>query len=415
MLFLNATRNSSSEGSSYPISSEFASTGLSGLDLQKISFLPLSYLNTSTHDLDIICQGFGGGDIANITNVNVKCGIFLGPPLRTDGGDPRTFDRGSKWTQGIHACSSATRASVQTVTFSSNSSTEVQGLQINRDTSGLNVLWATEKTDLNIKDVDLFWGRVDDRYENDPSLWTTRSNRFYLPAGSASIFSVLAAGMPEAAHAHAWSSIYVTGFGDDPLQDYSGESDYAIRSKLQNLVTSDPVLGNAHIRNLVFTDIMANNLIGTMTNDTLLVADHLKTISYDFKYAIPGFLLVAIWTPSIFLALLFFLTRTVTFTRMKQVFNHTSVGRVVVGSSALRVQSQGTGAPFMPVPHHYGDANMGDANRGGSLPGHRRNKSNWAATVGKTPVTLNMDQSPSSTGNGMEEDMKLMGAHSPHV
>jgi hypothetical protein len=421
MLFLNTTRNTSFEGSTYPLTpGNFNSTGLSGFDLQKISVLPLSYLNDSeASTTNIICRGFGGGDSANITNVHVDCGIFLGPPLRSDGGDPRIFDRGSKWTQGIHACSSATRVSVQTVTFSSNSSTGIQSLQIGRDRNGLNALWATEKTDLKISDIDLFWGRVNDQYENDSSLWTTRSNRFYLPAGSASMFPAFGPGNPEPAHAEAWGVIYKTGLGgmgQDAKQDYSGEFDYALRAKLQNLVEADPIRGNAQIRNLVFTDVMANNIIGTQTNDTLLVADHLKTISYDFRYAIPGFILLAIWAPSFFLAVFFFLTRAVTFRHMQQVFNHTSVGRVVVGTSALRVQSQGGGAPYMPVPHHYTDANVGDASRGsGGALGHRRNKSDWANTAGKTPVTLNMNNLPSSPPNLNEEGIKLMETHSNHA
>jgi hypothetical protein len=418
MLFLNATRNTSSEGSTYPLGAgNFNMTGLSGLDLQKISAIPLSYLNASeTSSTEIICQGFGGGDTANITNVHVNCGVFLGPPLRTDGGDPRVFNIGSKWTQGIHACSSATRVSVQTVTFSSNSSTGVQGLQISRDESGLNVLWATEKTNLNISDIDLFWGRVDDQYENHPSLWTTRSNRFYAPAGSSSIFPAFSPGNAEPAHAEAWGVAYQVGSGQDASQDYSGQFDYALRAKLQNLVEADPIRGNAQIRNLVFTDVIANNIIGTQSNDTLLVADHLKSISYDFRYAIPGFLLLAIWTPSFLLAAFFFLIRTVTFGHMKQVFNHTSVGRVVVGTSALRVQPQGGDASHMPVPRHYTDANIGDANRSGDgALGHRRNKSDWAGTAGKTPVTLNIDNLPSSTRNLTEEDIKLMESHWNHA
>jgi hypothetical protein len=417
MQFLNATRNTSFEGTTYPLNQNNSiSSGLSGLDLQKISGLPLSYLNDSAvSTTNIICQGFGGGDTANITNVHVNCGIFLGPPLRSDGGDPRNFDVGSKWTQGIHACASATLASVQTVTFSSNSSTGVQNLQIDRDWNGLNVLWATEKTDILIKDIDLFWGRVNDQYENHPSLWTTRSNRLYLPAGSASIFPAFSPGNPQPAHAEAWGVAYQVGSGEDANQDYTGEHDYALRAKLQNLVEADPTRGNAQIRNLVFTDVMANNIIGTQTNDTLLVADHLKSISYDFRYAIPGFLLLAIWTPSFLLTVFFFLTRTITLRHMKDVFNHTSVGRVVVGTSALRVQPQGGAAPYMPVPHHYTDANLADASRGGrGMFGHRRNKSDWATTVGKTPVTLNLNN-PMPTHNVGEEDIKLMEAHSTYA
>ncbi len=170
MLYLNATREASFVGAPYPINS---STGayLSGSNLGKTNTIPLSYLNiTAASSASISCKGLGGIDTANITNVHVDCGVFLGPPLRTDGGDSRVFDLGSKWRQDIVACSSATRASIQTVTFSTNSTSDINNLQISRAPSNFSALWATEKTNMSISDVNLFWGRVDDRYENVPSL-----------------------------------------------------------------------------------------------------------------------------------------------------------------------------------------------------------------------------------------------------
>ncbi|KAF9443338.1 hypothetical protein P691DRAFT_621809, partial [Macrolepiota fuliginosa MF-IS2] len=124
-----------------------------------------------------------------MSTVHVSCGIFTGPPLSTDGGDPQIFSRGSKWSQGIYSCSSATRASIQTVTFSTNSSTDLQDMYIARATSGPNVLWATEKVSMNLPEIDLLWGRVDDRYEGSDSLWTIRAETFYLPAGSSSVLA----------------------------------------------------------------------------------------------------------------------------------------------------------------------------------------------------------------------------------
>jgi hypothetical protein len=47
------------------------------------------------------------------------------------------------------------------------------------------------------------------------------------------------------------------------------------------------------------------------------------------------------------------------------------------------------------------------------LLGHRRNKSDWDSTVGKTPVTLNLNNLMSP--HVAEEDIKLMEAHSTHA
>jgi hypothetical protein len=406
MVFLNATRQSSSIGASYPLSG-IPDISLSSSGLGNINVVPISYLNSSVlANASIICQGYGGQDTANITNVHVSCGVFLGPPLRIDGGDPRVFNRGSKWSQGVQACSSATRASVQTTTFSTNTTSDIQDLVITRAPTDIDVLWATEKTDLTLTDVDLFWGRVDDQYENDPSLWTIRADKFYLPAGSSSIWNAFPAGSPAAAHAHIWGQIY------DPadtsgafVTDYSGKSDYSIKAKMQSLVAQNPTIGNAQIRNLVWTDMMANNVIGSGGNDTVWAADNVKTIQYNFKYAIPGLLLLLIWLPSFLGGLYLLLTRAMTFGRMRTVLNHTSVGRVVVGTSALRTQAQGQGYMSMPQPSFPPSPSYVDP----SSPGHHRNKSDWGRTAGSAQVTLDFDQL-NHVRSTEDENLKLMPA-----
>ncbi|KXN86515.1 hypothetical protein AN958_09987 [Leucoagaricus sp. SymC.cos] len=411
MLWLNATREASHMGASYPVnSSELAYLSSSG-DLGSLGEIPVSYLNTSgAAAAEISCMGYGGADNANVSNVHVNCAMFLSPPLRLDGGNTRIFDRGSRWTQGVFGCSSATRASIQTVTFSTNSTTNLQNLQITHTTSNLNALWATEKTNLNISDIDIFWGRVDDRYENDPSLWTVRSKSFYLPAGAASILDVLGDGNPGTTHAHMWGKIYGAGF--DSLEgyptDYKGLSDYSIKAKMQSLIAQNPTIGNAQIRNLVWTDMMANNIIGTQLDTTMMAANYLRTLEYDFRYAVPGFLLLLIWLPSFLGGLLLLLTRAITFERMRAVLNHTSVGRVVVGTSGLRVQGRGVGHMEMPQPGFTNSVNASfvDLNTGKGS-GHRRNKSDWANTTGNVPVVLDLSDSRDQKYMG-EEDYKLL-------
>ncbi|KAF9443005.1 hypothetical protein P691DRAFT_764685 [Macrolepiota fuliginosa MF-IS2] len=227
LLYLNGTRESSFVGATYPLNS---SSSLFSDSLGKVSFLSLSYLNTSGSDIEVTCEGYGGQDTANVTNVHVNCGIFLRPPLRTDGGDPRLSDLGSKWSQNTYSCSSATHASIQRVTFSTNSSSDLQSLQITRTLSGPDVLWATEKTDMKIADVDLFWGWVDDQYENNTSLWTVRAPSFYLPAGGTSMWGTFPEGYPAGAHVGAWGTICksLSLSQGDTAADYSGRTDFAI-------------------------------------------------------------------------------------------------------------------------------------------------------------------------------------------
>lgn len=410
MDFLNLTREGSHVGASYPVDTN-NSVALYGSSLGSLKVLPISYLNGSAlESAQVICQGYGKIDTANVTNVHVNCGIFLGPPLRTDGGDPRMFDRGSKWSQNIHACSSATRASVQTTTFSTNNTNDVHNLRVTRATSNLDVLWATEKTDLAIREVDLLWGRVADKYENDSSLWTVRADGFYLPAGGASVWNAFPDGQPSSAHAHVWGQIYdPLSLSGEYVTDYSGKGDYSIKTKMQSLVARDPTVGNAQIRNLIWTDMMANNVIGTQTNNTIWAADHLRTLQYNFKYAIPGFILLLIWLPSFLGAIFLLATRSMTFERMRAVLNHTSVGRVVIGTSALRVQSAGS-VGYMGVSQPgYSPSGFFTPFQSDKALGHHRNKSDWANTSGKVQVALDLQGRPNNAGSIMEEeDIKLI-------
>ncbi|KAF5357221.1 hypothetical protein D9756_006368 [Leucocoprinus leucothites] len=68
--------------------------------------------------------------------------------------------------------------------------------------------------------------------------------------------------------------------------DYSGISDYAVQKKLLSFVESDPTVGSAQIQNAIWTDIMANNVVGSTSNRTLLISPFQPTLEYDFRFAI---------------------------------------------------------------------------------------------------------------------------------
>lgn len=415
MTALNVTRESSFVGASYVVNSTLARGEFFFYWAQSIGYmniLQLSYPN-GTEEASSLCQGYGTGDPTNITNVHVSCGIVFGPPLRTDGGDSRVFSLGSRWRQGIYACASATSASIQSVTFSTNSTSDFQNIQVSREPSKSDVLWATEKTNLTTSEVDLLWGRVDDRYENDPSLWTIRVKSFYLPAGNALPVLPFPIGLPASAHGSVWDQVYSL-FGFDKggiVLDYSGKSNFALQEKFQSLISQNATLGNAHFCNLIWTDIMVNNLMGTQVNHSLLVSGHLETLQYDFRYGVPGFVLFIIWIPSFFGAIFLLATRSVTFGYISDVLNHTSVGRVVVRTSALRVRGRGdapgTGTPQSNVLR-TSSSNTSFLDIGS---GHTRNYPEDGrevpSTGGDIKVTLELGQ-PRKVKYG--EEIELLGS-----
>jgi hypothetical protein len=123
----NVTRNQSFVGNTFPSNDLLFSAGTMKItDLG--SALPSNVTITTSTDLDILCQGYGGQDTANITNVGVHCSMLLGPPQRTDGGDQRILEANSPWSQTIHVCAHVTRASVQQVTFSLKGAAELSNV-----------------------------------------------------------------------------------------------------------------------------------------------------------------------------------------------------------------------------------------------------------------------------------------------
>jgi len=103
------------------------------------------------------------------------------------------------------------------------------------------------------------------------------------------------------------------------------------------LLAADPINGAAHIANLIWTHILANTLVGTDISGNLSVAAYEPSLVYDLKYAIPAFLSLALWLPVFLGALVILLTKSLKFSHMRNLLNHTSVGRVVMGDSALTV------------------------------------------------------------------------------
>ncbi|KAF5357144.1 hypothetical protein D9756_006456 [Leucocoprinus leucothites] len=349
MQALNTTRGSSFEGNTFTV-----------LENSTLPFLPLPvavgqvrplllYSNSTTGLVaNNMCTGLDTFTRANITNVHVTCGGILGPPLRTDGGDERSFNEGSQWRQQIHVCASTTRASIQTVTFSTNDTSDLRNIQLTLQPNKQSVLWAVEKTDLNISDVNLLWGRVADRLEGNPSLWTLRSETLYLPAGiSALPASVLPHGQPEAAFGAAWAGVYSPTFDTSgpglTIFDYPGSSDYAIKTKLQSFAKNDPILGPSRARNAIWVDIMANNLVGIQTAPNLLASPFTPSIAYNLKFAIPGLILFLVWAYTFLTSTFLLASRKLTFKHIRLVLNHTAVGRVAVGTPFIQVTDRHSG------------------------------------------------------------------------
>lgn len=80
----------------------------------------------------------------------------------------------------------------------------------------------------------------------------------------------------------------------------------------------------------IWTDLMVNNAVSTSTNATAFVWAFPERLAYTYSWAIPGFLLLAIWAPLVAIAIYAIITRKVTKAIAIQAMNQTSIGRVVM-------------------------------------------------------------------------------------
>jgi hypothetical protein len=222
------------------------------------------------------CSAFASGDWANMTNIQVKCGIVVGPGNKTGGSDTLLAEPGSQWTRPVYMCASTTKATIRTVRFVFNQ-TRGSGLdalyvasiadkQYHREAHM--PLWGVETPNMTLSSIDPFWGIIDPQMKDSANLSTVRAGHLYVPASSSSIWqSTLyvdggSGYMPgTSAPAAIWESAYGSQDTTTGLQDLSGRTSLALASRWKNMSTT--ATGTASIMNLMWTDLAANALIGT--------------------------------------------------------------------------------------------------------------------------------------------------------
>jgi hypothetical protein len=238
----------------------------------------ISWANYSL--LSQYCAGFGEdlGGAANISNIQVKCGIVSGTARPLDG-EPTSLVPipGSLWERRVYSCASATKASIKTVRLRYNSTYAVdapmRGLEVVHIDDKMYVspdempLWGVENPNMDISDLDLFWGLIDEKDANHANLSTVRSDHLYLPAGRSSSSQLISeyddyfpgASLPAA----AWRTVYDAATEGDITtgMSYSGLNSVAMYKKWSDL--SHDLEGAATMLNLIWTDLAANALVGT--------------------------------------------------------------------------------------------------------------------------------------------------------
>jgi hypothetical protein len=205
-------------------------------------------------------------------------------------------------------------------------------------------LWAVEVTGLQISEVSPFWGLVDSRYENESALWTLRGEGLHLPAGVGLRNGLLWQGdsmagsvAPATILRLVYSNFSSTSTGGD-LPNYDGFSNFPLYLKWERLSRSAETAPT--IINLIWTDLMANYVLGTKSplsragevdRDTLPVTVRLynRRITYDLRYAIPAMIFLASYLGVSISACLLCIRNRGGITLLRYLLNHTSTGRAV--------------------------------------------------------------------------------------
>ncbi|KAE8367499.1 hypothetical protein BDV27DRAFT_154932 [Aspergillus caelatus] len=315
---------------------------------------PFNITRNNFTNIGPLCQGVSRLDYANMTNVGVVCGAVYGAARRTDGGNSLIREPASPWQIPIYSCASAAKALIKTVRFRYDGSGGLGGLSVvdmtekTYQTEDENPLWGVENTSLPIDVAQPLWGIVSKEYQNRNDISVIRKGSLWLPGfGSTSLGSPVDGllNLPGAsfhltsfAHLYSLSSTITDGVGD-----YTGQTSSAVYSKWREYSTQADTTST--IINLIWTDIVANAVVGTRgwlspssipvgsANDSaqveVPVTEYRNTIQYRVPFGIPAFVaLFGLLLSMVTVFILLFCGKARPYL-VRRYLNYTSVGRTM--------------------------------------------------------------------------------------
>jgi hypothetical protein len=326
--------SSSQIGNSYsaPAADTFLSPAigmaLGGLDtFSELTLNSNLTVGSGSSDSFIICGTNMENAEPSLDNVNVQCTLLFGQPIRTDGGPNNILTTGSTWSQPIYACASAVRAKLQQIELTATTlsdESELSDLSLTRQDIDQPVTWAVERTGLNASTVQPYWGPVDEVYANDTFLYTMQATSMYIPRSQMVLY-----GQGIAVVNYAWSVLY-----DGVMDTASLGMNYFDTTKptLNRLWQEHgSVEGAPYVINSIWTDLVANGIIGTRTFLTTTVAVDHPFVGFNWIYGIPALIAVCFWAPLFLFALILLFTRGNGVSTIRRLLELTALGNVVTG------------------------------------------------------------------------------------
>ncbi|KAH7007220.1 hypothetical protein EDB80DRAFT_880727 [Ilyonectria destructans] len=246
-----------------------------------------------------------------LNNTYVTCQLIQGVPTRVDGGPANIFDDGSKWSTPVYSCASAVKATIKTVHFFHNGTSDnLQGLVIKdlqekryKDESEM-PLWGIEVSSFTLEQFEPIWGLVDPAFEDFQNISTIRAPSLYLPqlasqtlAPTLPVTNLPGAILPVAAYktirlnaGSIWTGI-----------DYTAGGSMSLWMRWKELSKSATTMPK--IVQFLWTDIAASALVGSkgvlgsrnMEPDqaaTINIHPTVHRVKYHWPFAIPAFIVV---------------------------------------------------------------------------------------------------------------------------
>jgi hypothetical protein len=314
-----------------------------------------------------ICRGYyavrdPGIDLRanNITNPAVQCGFVLGAALQIskDNLTASNYSGVETYQKKLYICATGIRASIKTVDFQYNATgaadlSNLKVLEIKDKVypdENSKPLWAVEHSYDKVMRFDPLWGIIDNRYETVDGFYSLRAEKLWLPTsphlagnfGETEGSDALAA---VSGHVRRLGNLYnrALNFG----RDYSGKFEYALFERYQRLSNNETEA--SQIPSLIMTDGLAAGLVGTKTSISTRyvewpaslsvdgttrgfprarVSRYKRAVRYDIRYAIPGFILLALLIPALVAASGIALSSPSIFRTMRNMYNQTSAGRL---------------------------------------------------------------------------------------
>ncbi|KAH8553476.1 hypothetical protein BGW37DRAFT_261820 [Umbelopsis sp. PMI_123] len=274
----------------------------------------------------------------------IHCSLLLGAPQSADGSDNNVLIPSKVFEQSVYSCACTDQASIQRLNITMNQQTTYHttysDLQISRQSTNTPILWAIESTAMKVNQDNPYWGPVSDDFANDAHLYTQKSEALILPVGNSDfpftsngiatfdLSDIQGSSLPGLIFT-LMENLWLTQSESTIREfDFTGKNDYGVLTLWQEV--SKTVDTAPQIVKSIWTNLMANNAMGTGNFSNTDVSPHGIGVIYDIPYAIPALITLIYWISFICFGLFLLLRRQVNLNQMRNAINQRAIGRVVV-------------------------------------------------------------------------------------